>query len=176
MDENLRFKFFAGLFIGVPQKEYDNEKYICVEDLGIERNTWEERFSSLQKFVNENRRLPNAKGGDQEVKLNRFMNIQINKANKGDLDNERISLILALASKYNYKKRKRDTPKTWDESYSLVREFVQKYQRLPIANDEDEKSIYQFFYRQRKLYLEHNLPLNFIDRFLEIANLLNDKI
>jgi predicted Zn-ribbon and HTH transcriptional regulator len=176
MDERKRFKFFAGSLIGLQQKEYLNEKYIYVEDIEIERKAWDERFKNLNEFADENSRLPNSSGSDDEVKLYRFMNIYLNKAHKGELENERVLMILGLASKFKHEKGKRQTTQQWDESYSEIIKFVRINRRLPKARIEAEKKMYWFFYRQQKLYFEQNLPLNFIDKFLEIANLLKDKI
>jgi hypothetical protein len=144
--------------------------------LRIKRSTWDERFKNLQKFIEENNRLPYSNvEDDSEVKLYRFMIVQLKRANRSQINEEKISLISNLVKKFGYVKKERHLCKPWDDSYSDIIEFVKRNKRLPKANDDDEKNMYQFFYHQRKLYFEQNLPSNFIDRFVEIANLLNVK-
>ncbi len=176
LDDNKRFIFFSGMLIGITNKEYSAEKYVQVKELQIERKTWEERFLCLQKFVEENNRVPCSTGSESEIKLCRFMNIQLNKANVSAVANTEISKIFELVSKYNYEKKKRHTSTNLKESYSELREFILKNERLPRANYTDEKILYGFFYRQRKLFLEQSLTIEFKEKFIEIANLVNQII
>lgn len=176
VDESKRFVFFSGMLIGITNKEYSTEKYAQAKEIQIERKTWEERFVCLQHFVEENNRIPCSTGSEFEIKLYRFMNFQLNKANASAIDNTEISKIFELVSKYNYKKKKRHTSTNLKESYAELRDFVLKNERLPRANYKDEKILYRFFYRQRKLFLEQSLSIEFKEKFIEIANLLNHTI
>lgn len=176
MDESKRFVFFGGMLIGITNKEYSTEKYLLVKELPRDRKTWEEMFICLQKFVEENDRIPCSTGSESETKLYRFMKSQLNKSNVSEIVNAEISKIFELVSKYNYKKKKRHTSSNLKESYSELREFVLKNERLPRANYNNEKILYCFFYRQRKLFLEQSISIEFIEKFIEIANLLNHKI
>ena len=176
MDERKRFVFFSGMLIGITNKEYSTEKYAQAKEIQIERKTWEETFVCLQHFVEENNRIPCSTGSEFEIKLYRFMNFQLNKANASAIDNTEISKIFELVSKYNYKKKKRHTSTNLKESYAELRDFVLKNERLPRANYKDEKILYRFFYQQRKLFLEQGLSIEFKEKFIDIANSLNQTI
>lgn len=110
------------------------------------------------------------------MKLQRFLNVQLNKAKKGQIDDTKISMLFELVSKYKYEKRKRLSPTNMNESYSNLIDFVSKNRRLPKANFKDEKILYGFFYRQRKLFREQNLSSELKEKFIEIANLLNPMV
>ena len=176
MDENKRFVFFGGMLIGITNKEYSTEKYLPVKELQRDRKTWEEMFMCLQKFVEDNDRIPYSTGSESETKLYRFMKFQLNKSNASEIVNTEISKIFELVSKYNYIKKERHTSSNLKESYSELREFVLKNERLPRANYKNEKILYRFFYRQRKLFMEQSIPKEFKEKFIEIANLLNHTI
>ena len=173
VDEQKRFAFFCGQLIGLSSKVYSTEKYIETNDVNIDRKTWEERFSDLQKFAEENDRLPNSVSNDKEIVLYRFMNIQLNKAMKSQIDDDKASRINELVEKYKYKKRKRKVPQEWNTNYTELVKLVVDKKRPPNARIEEEKKLYDFFYRQRKLYQDEKLPLEFVEKLLEIAKLLN---
>jgi len=100
MDDSKRFVFFRGSLIGLSAKKYSPEKYGKAIDRNIERKTWEERFSDLQKFAVENNGLPKSNSNDKELVLYRFMNIQLNKSAKNQMDHEKASRINDLVKKY----------------------------------------------------------------------------
>lgn len=172
LDESKRFVFFKGLLIGLSSKKYSLEKYVEPIDPNIERKSWEERFFDLQKFAEENNRLPKSISNDKEKVLYRFMNIHLNKATKSQID-DRALRINELATKYQHQKRKRKIPQEWNANYDDLMKFVAEKKRLPKARIEEEEVLYNFFYRQRKLYQEDNLSLISVEKLLEIAKLLN---
>lgn len=174
VDEQKRFVFFCGPLIGLSSKEYSLKKYIETNDLSIERKTWEERFFNLQKFAEENNRLPCSTGIDPEDKLYRFMNIQLRRASNDQINDHKSSKINELVSKYEYKKGTRQLSEKWNNRYSALKEFVMTNKRLPKVGFEDEKLLYYFLSNQRRLYSEESLPLSFAERLLEIAKLLNE--
>ena len=99
-DEFKRFVFYSGLLIGVSSKKYSLEKYGLAIKRNKKRKTWEQRFSDLQKFAEENDRLPKATTNDCERKLYTFMIVQLKKAKKGQIDDQKISRINELVLKY----------------------------------------------------------------------------
>lgn len=173
MDESKRFVFFKGLLVGLSAKKYFLEKSVKTINTNIERKTWDERFVALQKFAEKNNRLPCSNGVSPEDILYRFMNIQLRKASRGQIDDQKNSKINELVSKYEYKKGTRQRSEKWNNRYSALREFVLANNRLPKIGFEDEKLLYYFLSNQRRLYSEDSLPIVFKEKLLEIANLLN---
>ena len=176
LEQNKRFVFYKGSFIGLYNRVYSSANYIQSKDLQTERISWNDSFILLQKFADENNRLPQSTGSENEVKLYRFMRVQLNNKNQNTVDNEGFTKLKELITKYGYKKRKGNTQVAQNISYSELSAFIEKYRRLPRANYENENLLYRFFYRQKKLFLENNLPSEYRERFIEIANLFNKKI
>lgn len=173
MDESKRFMFFRGLMIGLSSKKYTSGKCVKVIDLNIERKTWEERFSDLENFAEANNRLPKSISNNKERVLYRFMNIQLNKTTKNQINDDKASRINELVTKYKYHKRNRKISQDWNSNYTDLIKFVTANKRIPNARIVEEKLLYDFFYRQRKLYQEEKLTLEFVEKIIEIAKLLN---
>ena len=110
MDDSKRFVFYRGQMIGLSAKKYSSEKYGKAIDQHIERKTWEERFSDLQKFAEENDGLPKSNSKDKEIILYRFMYIQLNRSIKNQIDHDKASRINELVNKYKNQERKRKIP------------------------------------------------------------------
>jgi len=102
-----RFVYFCGHLIGLSAKKYSIEKYGLAIRQNIKRKTWEERFSDLQKFAEENDRLPKSTTNVCERKLYTFMIVQLKKAKKGQIDDQKLSRINDLILKYKSQKGKR---------------------------------------------------------------------
>jgi predicted Zn-ribbon and HTH transcriptional regulator len=173
VDEQKRFVFFCGQLIGLSSKEYSLGKYQETNDLNIDRKSWEENFLDLKKFAEENNRLPSSTGVNPEDRLYRFMNIQLRKAAKEQIDGQKSLRINELVSKYEYKKGTRQLSEKWNNRYSELKKFIMTNNRLPKVGLEDEKLLYYFLSNQRRLYSEDSLPLNFVEKLFEIAKLLN---
>ena len=99
-DEFKRFVFYRGLLIGLTSKKYSLEKYGLAIKRNKKRKTWEDRFSDLLKFEQENDRLPKSTTNDSERKLYTFMIVQFKKAKKDQIDDQKISRINELVLKY----------------------------------------------------------------------------
>ena len=99
-DEIERFVFYSGLLIGLSSKKYSSEKYGLAIKRTIKRKTWGERFSDLQKFAEVNDRLPKSYSNDKEIILYRFMNIQLNRSAKNQMDHDKAARINELVKKY----------------------------------------------------------------------------
>ena len=173
MDKSPRFAFFSGGVIGIYNREYSSVKYVETKQIQPERKSWEDNFSNLRKFAKDNDRLPGSTGNEVEVKLYRFMSNQIHEGIRKSDDSDNYLKISELIAQFNYKRRKHHSITELKEGYSELKEFVQQNQRLPSGQKEDEKILYGFFYRQRKLFFEERLSIESKEIFLEIANLLN---
>jgi len=109
-DESKRFVFYRGLLIGLSAKKYSIEKYGLAIDQNKERKTWEKRFLDLQKFADENDRLPKSNSNGKEIILYRFLNIQLNRSAKNQMDHDKASRINELVKKYKNQERKQKIP------------------------------------------------------------------
>lgn len=175
-----RFIFFENSYIGLTGKQYD-ERFIKNHSSN-NRRTWDKSFELLSNFINKYNRLPYSKGEEDEKKLYRFMNLQLRKAKKGKLDDIHKKKINDLISKYPNQRIKRKSPKVNKSSFEELIAFIQENKRLPQANEYNERYLYNFFYRQSKLFeagklnLEHKYYYNrIINQIQEIYGNRNDK-
>jgi hypothetical protein len=172
MEDNNRFVFFSGLLIGLKSKGYWDNKYTRVEDKQIIRKTWDESFQLLEKFTQKNNRLPFSSGDEYEERLYRFLNVQLNRAGKGKVEESKLKQLTQLCEKFDLKKGKRRNSKSTDESYIELREFLIKESRLPTATN--EAKLYRFLYTQGKLYKSNSLSKEYQDKYLEVRNLIKE--
>ena len=172
MEENNRFVFFSGLMIGLKSKAYSNIEYTKVEDKRVIRMTWEESFQLLEEFTQKNKRLPFSSGGELEERLYRFLNVQLNRAEKGKVEESKLKQLTQLCEKFPFKKGKRRNSKSTDESYIELREFLSKQSRLPSATN--EAKLYRFLYTQGKLFKNNSLSKEYQDKYLEVRNLIKE--
>ncbi len=171
--ENRRFRFFKNYHIGLIEKQYD-ETFVRNNNAKIIRRTWEENFELLSAFAESNDRLPFSSGTEEELKLYRFMNIQLNKANKNQVDQNKFELLNELIEKYNYVKRAKRSPKNIDSSYQELTQFIKTNNRLPNARHENERYLYHFYYRQTKLFENGELTPEQEDMYSETKELIQD--
>lgn len=172
LDESGSFLFFKNSFVGLTSKNYDKSYVLVSAENTVEKKTWEERYSDLSKFLNQNDRLPFSSGcPENEIKLYRWYKIQLGKSRKGNLDSEKSILIKNVFDKYEQNStRKRRTNVT--EKYNELITFVMKQKRLPSANKEGEENLYQFFYKQRKFYDKGELRPDEEHNFIKVAKII----
>jgi hypothetical protein len=158
--------------VGLTSKNYDKSYGLVSAENTVEKKTWEERYSDLSKFLNQNDRLPFSSGcPENEFKLYRWYKIQLGKSRKGNLDSEKSILIKDVFDKYEQNStRKRRTNVT--EKYNELITFVMKQKRLPSANKEGEENLYQFFYKQRKFYDKGELRPDEEHNFIKVAKII----
>lgn len=172
MEENNRFDFFKGLKVGLKSIKYERTNLKKTDNAQVERKTWDESFNLLLTFTQNHNRLPYSSGNESEQRLYRFMNIQLNKAGKGKIEQEKALLIKELVEKFNYKKRKRINPKMNETLFDELEQFIVENERLPRANYEDEKRLYHFLFRQNKQFKNDNLSGEQLNKYLKIKDLL----
>lgn len=172
LDESGSFLFFKNSFVGLTSKNYDKSYVLVSAENTVEKKTWEERYSDLSKFLNQNDRLPFSSGcPENEIKLYRWYKIQLGKSRKGNLDSEKSTLIKNVFDKYEQNStRKRRTNVT--EKYNELITFVMEQKRLPSANKEGEENLYQFFYNQRKFYDKGELRPDEEHNFIKVAKII----
>jgi hypothetical protein len=173
LDESGLYIFFKGSHIGLTTKKYETDFKKISEVKKTYKKTWEERFEMLQNFVSIEKRLPFSNSvPEKEIKLYRWLNVQKSKKNKGKLANNKVEKLNSLLAKYpNINGRRRLNS---NEKYEELISFVSNNHRLPSANKNGEENLYQFFYKQRKLFDKNELDSKEENKFIEVAKLLQN--
>jgi hypothetical protein len=175
LDESGSFLFFKNSYVGLSSKNYGMSYILVSDENTVEKKTWEERYSDLTEFLNQNDRLPFSSGcPEKEIKLYKWYKIQLGKYRKGDLDSEKSILIKDVFDRYEEKStRKRRTNVT--DKYSELITFVTEQKRLPSTNKEGEEYLYHFFYKQRKLYEKGELRPDEEHNFIKAAKIIQNQ-
>jgi hypothetical protein len=175
MEDNNRFLFFKKSLIGLKSKKYDDHELELLDEVDkIEKKTWDENYQELINFIEKNNRLPSSMNCPMnEIKINRWLNVQRSKKNRGILEEDKIDRINQVVSSYNVRANK--TTLFRNEGYEKLAQFIIKEKRLPSANKTDESQLYAFFYKQRKLFEERNLDHEEETKFIDIAKLIQNK-
>lgn len=171
IDDSQTFSFFKNSYIGLKSKNYSTDfKDLEIFDF-IEHNSWEDRFENLKEFLFTENRLPFSSGvPDEEIKLFRWFNIQKRKLN--ELDEYKKNLIYEILNKFPSINGRRYLNSI--EKYDILLDFIEKNQRLPIANRQGEENLYQFFYKQKKLFENSELDNMENVLFRKIYEMLNN--
>lgn len=174
IDESQNFLFFKNSFIGLKSIKYSDDLEL-LEDYLInnERNTWEESYNDLVQFLDSQNRLPFSNDvSNEELKLYRWISNQKRKVKLGELTPQREELFNKLLVNYKFINGRRRLNSS--VKYNELFDFLKKNNRLPNASKLNEGKIYQFFYKQRKLYKTNDLDHNEKASFLEIKKILKD--
>ena len=173
LDESGLYIFFKGSHIGLTTKKYESDFKKISEVQKTDRKTWEERFEMLQNFVSIEKRLPFSNGvPEKEIKLYRWLNVQKSKQNKGKLSKNKVEKLNSLLAKFPSVNGRRRLNS--NEKYQELISFVTNNHRLPSANKNGEENLYQFFYKQRKLFDKNELDSKEENKFIEVAKLLQN--
>lgn len=173
LDESGLYIFFKGSQIGLLTKKYE-DVFMKSSELkkGIPKS-WDESLEILNDFTKKEKRLPYSSGcPESEKKLYRWFNIQTRKCYDGNLEKEKENLIAEINNKYPQINGKRRSNSS--EKYKELIAFVKTYSRLPSANKNGEENLYQFFYKQRKLFDNNKLEVEEEIQFIEIAKILQN--
>lgn len=175
MEDNNRFMFFKKSLIGLKSKKYDNAELVLLDETDkTEKKTWDENYQELTNFIKKNNRLPSSINCPlDEIKINRWLKVQRSKINKGILDQEKINQINQIVSNFNLRVNKSAIYR--NEGYAKLSRFIKKENRLPSANKNDERQLYSFFYKQRKLFEEGSLDPTEQKKFIDLAKLVQKK-
>lgn len=173
LDESGLYIFFKGSHIGLTTKKYESDFKKITEVQKTDKKTWEERFEMLQNFVSIEKRLPFSNGvPEKEIKLYRWLNVQKSKQNKGKLSKNKVEKLNSLLAKFPSVNGRRRLNS--NEKYQELISFVTNNHRLPSANKNGEENLYQFFYKQRKLFDKNELDSKEENKFIEVAKLLQN--
>lgn len=173
LDDSELYIFFKNSHIGLTTKKYNSDFKKISEIKKINKKTWEESFEIFQNFVSLEKRLPFSNGvPEKEIKLYRWLNVQKSKQNKGQLAKNKIEKLNSLLAKYPSVNGRRRLNS--NEKYQKLISFVSNNHRLPSANKNGEENLYQFFYKQRKLFDKNELDSKEENKFIEVAKLLQN--
>lgn len=173
LDESGLYIFFKNSHIGLITKKYESDFKKISEAKKTDQKTWEERFEMLLNFIATENRLPFSNGvPEKEIKLYRWINVQKGKQDKGNLDKYKGDKLISLLERFPSTNGRRRLNS--NEKYKDLISFVSINHRLPSANKNGEKNLYQFFYKQRKLFDEKELESNEEIKFIEVAKLLQN--
>src|SRR5690554_6534112 len=174
IDESETFSFFKNSYVGLKKKNYPEDFEVLTDSDIIERGSWEERYDDLQNFLLLENRLPFSNGvPEEEIRLYRWLNVQKGKLKTKKLDEQKGKLIIEIYEKFppiNGRRRLNST-----EKYDELIEFIKGNQRLPSANKQGEENLYQFFYKQRKLYDNDELDNNEKSYFSKVFEILKNQ-
>lgn len=174
LDESGLYIFYKGSHVGLSTKKYTEEHVKSKSIDNSERKSWEERFDALQSFIQKEKRLPYSNGvPEKEIKLYRWLNVQKSKINKGKLNAIKTNKINDIIDKFpsiNGKRRSNSS-----EKYEELIAFVKSKFRLPSASKSGEENLYQFFYKQRKIFDKDELETKEKIQFIEVARILKQQ-
>lgn len=174
IDESETFNFFKNSYVGLKKKNYSEDFETLKDSDIIERGSWEERYDDLQNFLLLENRLPFSNGvPEEEIRLYRWLNVQKSKLKTKKLDEQKRKLIIEIYEKFppiNGRRRLNST-----EKYDELLDFIKGNKRLPSANKQGEENLYQFFYKQRKLYDNDELDNNEKYYFSKVCEILKNQ-
>jgi hypothetical protein len=122
-------------------------------------------LNDLIKFIESNNRLPKATIEEEQKLYNFFYRKRKLHKNK-ELSIDEYDVIDKILNKYSSQLRSKSS---LPNRYEILLNFVKKNKRLPSAKYENEQNLYQFFYKQRKLYEKDELDNELTTLFLSIA-------
>ncbi|WP_347174614.1 hypothetical protein [Polaribacter uvawellassae] len=173
IDESNTFIFYENYYIGLTSKKYSNNFKILTKTASPTRQTWEESLEVLKEFISKEERLPYSSGcSKSEEKLYCWFNIQKRKCYDGKLEKEKEHLIIEIDNMFPQINGKRRSNSS--EKYEELIAFVKSNLRLPSASKNGEENLYQFFYKQRKLFDKDKLEAKEEIQFIEVAKLLQN--
>lgn len=158
LDKSDIFIFFKNSYVGLVSKKYDIffKKIEGVDK--PQKESWENRYESLLKFIENNNRLPKTDqySNKDERALNSWLRIQRGKIKKGVLEENKIILIKNIFSSYSNVNEFTHRIKRKDK-YQKLQEFIIVNKRLPRKGNDEEQMLYEFLNKQIKLFKRDNL-------------------
>lgn len=175
MEDNNRFLFFKNSLIGLKKIKYNFDKYqLIVDSDKIVIKSWDENLQILKNFVHIHNRLPSSMGCPlEEIKINRWLNVQRTKINRNLLEDSKKLEIQKIINNHVVKNNKTDLYR--NVKYSELEEFIKSENRLPSSQKSDESRLYHFFYNQRELFHNSKLESNDLNFFFRILKLIKNK-
>lgn len=173
LDQSGIYTFYKGSNVGLSTKKYSKEYLKSTPIDNSDRKSWEERFNDLKNFTTKENRLPfSTHVSIEEIKLYRWLNVQKVNQKKGKLPKIKAIKLDSLLAKYATNNGRRRLNSS--EKYQELLSFISNNHRLPSAIRNGEEKLYQFFYKQRKLFDKNELDSEEKNKFIEVAELLQN--
>ena len=100
----------------------------------IWNNTWDDNYEVLKEFIDKFDRLPTQKEVYKDIKIGSWIDYQKHNNKQGKLSDDRKEKLESLDS--NIFENINDIwNNTWDDNYEVLKEFIDKFNRLPKVND-----------------------------------------
>ncbi|MFZ2284628.1 MAG: hypothetical protein WAV86_12210 [Lutibacter sp.] len=172
MEDNNRFVFFKNSLIGLKSKNYQIDLFSAFErNVTTTPRSWEENYQELLNFMFINNKFPSTISASiEEKRISVWFYKQTSKIIYNLLDESKTKLILEIKNNYNPRNQKSIQFKS--NGYSKLLEFVEINKRLPSAGKKEERTLYYFFYTERKQFEEGNLDSEEKLKFIQIVKLL----
>ena len=124
-------------------------------------------LKNLFKFISENQRMPDSRDHNEKNLYQFYYRNKRELENNVSLNPEQLEL-KKLIEQYGRSSR--------GSKYNLkdLINFISENQRMPDSRDPNEKNLYQFYYRKRKLYSQYKLEPEEVTEFIQIARLLKN--
>jgi hypothetical protein len=164
MDESNTFAFFQDSNVGLIGRNYDS-RYQFLS--GTHTRNSGINLEELVEFINEKKRMPDSRE-TTEAKLYRFYYRKKKNLEQVDSISAQEARLLGLIEKYGNAKH---TKYSIDE---LV-EFVRINKRMPDSRKDKEKGLYQFAYKQRRMFEKGEIDECELNKFVEIADIIKNK-
>lgn len=171
LDESKIFIFFQDSHVGLVSKNYSKIFKVLVNYKTSEKRTWEESYKLLSDFIKIEKRFPHSINcSENEQRMYNWFSVQ--KGKKNSLNAEKIKLIDEIDEIFKETRRTRRPNSV--HKYNELKGFVKTNFRLPSAIKAGEENLYQFFYKQRKLFEAAGLTKENEINFIEIAKILQN--
>ena len=116
------------------QKILYKKKYLTIDRiqklnlLNIKiRLSWNDKYELLKEFINKNNRLPKSAEIYENEQIGYWIGTQKGLYKQGKLSEEKVQKLKCLGIKFNSRL-------SWNDKYELLKEFINKNNRLPIKN------------------------------------------
>ena len=144
---------YKGIKIGswcfIQRNNYNNEKLNDdkiqkLEALGDvwywseKRTCWDVSFNILKEYMTKKRKIPKYIVEYKGIKIGIWCAVQRRTYNEKKLNDDKIQKLEALGDAWYWTEKKTSKPLTWDESYNILKEFVETN---PLPSKEEYKEI-----------------------------------
>ncbi len=174
LDESKIFVFFKDSFIGLSSKIYDGSFILSNSTNLPVKKLWEERFTELKEFVASNNRIPFSAGcPEEEIKLYRWYKVQCRKKINGELEADKYTLISEVMKNFqksNSGRKRRVFIGRYNYFYDELINFIKDKKRMPNSRNPEEMSLYFFYYKIKKNFVNNIYMTNQELKLVELVN------
>ena len=138
------------------------------------KKLWEERFTELKEFAASNNRIPFSAGcPEEEIKLYRWYKVQCRKKINGKLEADKYTLISEVMKNFqksNSGRKRRVFIGRYNYFYDELINFIKDKKRMPNSRNPEEMSLYFFYYKIKKNFVNNIYKTNQELQLVEMVN------